>query len=52
MDNDMKWVMILIVAFLGLPMVGLAVSEWRKQDCRIELAKIGKTADEIKEICK
>ena len=52
MNDDMKWFLIVILLFVGLPLVGMAVSEWRKQDCRIELAKAGKTAEEIKEICK
>jgi hypothetical protein len=52
MDDDMKWYLALIASFVIIPMLGLGVSEWRKQDCRIELAKAGKTVDEIKEICK
>ena len=52
MDNDTKMVCILIAAFFVVPMIGLSVSEWRKQDCRLELAKSGKTVEEIKELCK
>jgi len=52
MDDDIKWYLALIASFVIIPMLGFGVSEWRKQDCRIELAKAGKTVDEIKEICK
>lgn len=52
MDNDFKWVMLLIAAFVIVPLVGLGVSEWRKQDCRVELSVAGKAIEEIKEICK
>ena len=52
MDNDMKMVYALIVAFFILPLLALGASEWRKQDCRVELAKAGRTVEEIKELCK
>jgi hypothetical protein len=52
MDSDIKWFILLIGAFVVVPMIGLGVSEWRKQDCRVELAKINKSVDEIKELCK
>lgn len=52
MNDDMKWFLIVILLFVFLPVVGMAVSEWRKQDCRMELAKVGKSAEEIKEICR
>jgi hypothetical protein len=52
MDSDMKMVYALIVAFFILPMLALGAIEWRKQDCRLELAKVGRTVEEIKEICK
>ena len=52
MNNEFKWVMLLIAAFVIAPLLGLGVEQWRKQDCRIELAKIGKSVDEIKELCK
>ena len=52
MDNDMKMVIVLIVAFFVVPIVALGVSEWQKQSCRLELAKAGRTVEEIKELCK
>ena len=52
MDSDMKWFIALIVAFVVIPLVGLSISDWHKQDCRVELAKVGKSTEEIKELCK
>lgn len=52
MDNEMKWVMVLLVIFLGTPLVGYGYGEFRKQDCRIEMAKLGKGVEELKEICR
>jgi predicted Na+-dependent transporter len=52
MDSDMKWFTILIAAFVVLPLLGLGISDWHKQNCRVELAKVGKTTEEIKELCK
>lgn len=52
MDSDVKWFILLMAAFVITPLIGLGVSEWRKQDCRVELAKAGKTVEEIKAICQ
>jgi hypothetical protein len=52
MNEDYKLFLLLIVAFLIAPLIGLGVGEWRKQDCRVELAKAGKTVEEIQAICK
>lgn len=52
MNDDMKWVLLIVVACVVLPLLGLGVSEWRHQDCRVELAKANKTVEEIKELCK
>lgn len=52
MDSDTKWFMILMGSLFIVPLLGLGVSEWRKQDCRIELAKVSRSVEEIKEICK
>ncbi len=52
MDSDMKFFLWIIVLIILGPLLGLGISEWQKQDCRIELARIGKTVEEIKEICR
>ena len=52
MDSDMKWFVIAFMFIIGIPLIGIGISEWRKQDCRVELAKVGKSIEEIKELCK
>lgn len=52
MNDDFKWFILLIGAFVIVPLIGMGIGEWRKQDCRVELAKVGKSIEEIKEICK
>ena len=52
MDSDMKWYLLLIASFIIVPMIGMGISDWHKQECHIELAKLGKSVEEIKELCK
>lgn len=52
MDNDAKWFAILMITLFVVQMAGMGISEWRHQDCRMELAKAGRSVDEIKELCK
>lgn len=52
MNSDYKLFLVLIGVFVVAPVIGMSINEWRKQDCRVELAKVGKSMDEIKEICK
>lgn len=52
MNDDTKLFIVLIVAFFALPVLVIGVGEWHKQDCRLELAKAGRTVEEIKELCK
>ena len=52
MNEDYKLFLVLIAVFLVVPLIGLGISEWRKQDCRVELAKAGKTVEEIQALCK
>ena len=52
MDSDMKfflWIMALIVL---VPLAGLIFDNYQTSNCRMELAKIGKSVEEIKKICK
>ncbi len=52
MDTDMKWVVILMVAFIGIPMVGMALSEYQNSQCRLEAIKAQMPADDILKVCK
>lgn len=52
MDQDFKLLLCLLAFFVAAPLIGLGISDWRKQDCRVELSKAGKSLDEINAICK
>ena len=52
MDSDMKFLVWFILIFVGLPMLGMAASEYQQYDCKVELAKAGRNTVDIKEICK
>ena len=51
MDTDMKWVVILMVAFIGLPMAGMALSDYQQSQCRLEAIKSSMSADDILKVC-
>ena len=51
MDTDMKWVVLLMVAFIGLPLIGMALSEHQQSQCRIEAIKAQMPADDIGKVC-
>jgi hypothetical protein len=51
MDNDMKWVVLLIVAFIGIPLVGMGWSEHQQSQCRLEAIKAAMPADDITKVC-
>jgi len=52
MDTDMKWVILLCVAFIGLPVAGMAWSEHQNSQCRLEAIKAQMPADEILKVCQ
>jgi hypothetical protein len=51
MDSDMKWVVILIVAFIGVPLCSMTLSDYQHSQCRIEAIKAGVDADKINMAC-
>lgn len=52
MDDSAKLIIVIILAMVALPMVGMAVSEYHRYDCKVELAKAGRSVDDIKKVCK
>jgi hypothetical protein len=52
MDDELKWFIAAILVILSVPMVGMVLSDYHKSNCRIELARAGKTAQEIVDVCK
>ena len=43
----MKWVVLLMIAFIGLPLIGMALSEYQNSQCRLEAIKASMPADDI-----
>ncbi len=52
MDTDMKWVVLLLIGFTGLPLAGMALSEYQNSQCRLEAIKAQMPADDIGKVCK
>ncbi len=52
MDTDMKWVVLLCAALIGLPLAGMAWSEHQNSQCRLEAIKASMPADDILKVCK
>jgi hypothetical protein len=51
MNDDMKWAALAFIFVLGIPMVGLALTEYQKSQCRIEAIKAGMDPDKISQVC-
>ena len=52
MSDDFKWFIGLMVLCVVFPLVVMVADDWRKQSCRVDMVKAGRTVDEIKELCK
>ena len=46
-----KWFMIFLFSLIVLMFVGTVLSAYQRQTCRIELARAGRTAEDIVKIC-
>jgi hypothetical protein len=51
MDTDMKWVVLLCAAFIGVPLLGMALSDYQQSQCRLEAIKAAMPADDIAKVC-
>ncbi len=47
----MKWVVLLVIGFIGLPMIGLALNDYQQSQCRLEAIKAHMPADDIAKVC-
>ena len=52
MDSDMKWVALVFMFIIGIPMAGLALKEYQASQCRIEAIRANMSADQIEKVCK
>ena len=47
-----KWYAIAMIAFVLSMFGGLAYENYSKKECKIELAKVGKSTEDIEKICR
>ena len=52
MNTDMKWAALAFMFILGLPLVGLALEQYNRGQCRIEAIRAGMDAEKITQVCK
>jgi hypothetical protein len=52
MDNDMKWFVIAMVFVMGVPMVGLGLSDYQKNQCKLAGIAAHMDTEEITKVCK
>ena len=52
MDSEYKLFIWIIVLMVAVPLVGMGVESYQKNNCRVELAKAGVAPEQIKELCK
>jgi len=51
MDSDMKWVILLCVTFIGVPLLGMGWSEYQHSQCQLAAIKASMPADDITKVC-
>jgi len=47
-----KWYWIAVGLFLAIMAGGMVLSEYQKSECKMDLAKAGRSVEEIQQICK
>ena len=52
MGTDMKWYAIAFMFIIGLPLVGLALEQYNRGQCRIEAIRAGMDVEKIAQVCK
>ena len=52
METDMKWYAIAFMFIIGLPLVGLALEQYNRGQCRIEAIRANMDAEKIAQVCK
>ena len=49
---EYKWYMIMCAVVMTAIMAGAGVAEYSKSNCQVELGKAGRSAEDIKQICR
>jgi hypothetical protein len=50
--DELKWIIVLTVVFLVIPALLYVHETNAHQHCRLEMAKLNKTVEEIQQLCK
>ena len=52
MNDDMKWMSLIFIFIVGIPLVGLGIEKYQIHQCRIEAIKVGMEPEKISQVCK
>lgn len=50
--DEGKWFLIVILIFIGFPMIGLGVEQYQRNQCRITAIQANMDPGKIAEVCK
>jgi len=49
---ELRWAMIVLGIMFGAPMIGLALNDYHKSECKIAAIHAHMSAEDIKQVCK
>ena len=52
MNSEMKWFVILMIAFIAVPIAGFGLKDYQLGQCRIEAIRAGMDVEKIAQVCK
>ena len=52
MNTEMKWFALVFMFAIGIPMVGLALEQYNRSQCRIEAIQASMPAEQILKVCE
>ena len=52
MTDDMKWMSLIFVFIIAVPLIGFGVEKYQIHQCRIEAIKAGMGPDKISQVCR
>ena len=52
MDNDMKWFALVMIALIGIPMVGFGLERYQIHQCKMEAIHANWEVDKIAQVCR
>ena len=52
MDTDMKWITLLFMIIIGVPILGMGLERYQTHRCRIEAIHANYDAEKIAQVCR